>query len=90
MEDSAGEGSSVPGALGPVPVLTLRIQTNRGGKARPDMKAAGGALKGAQGRYQQRQGKGASALTPTAKELTSHTNLLDPTGTHKSTTLVGN
>lgn len=36
-----------------------------------------------------RQGK-ASALTPTTKELTFHTDLLDPRGIHKSTTLVGN
>lgn len=48
-----------PGPLGPVPVVTLRrIQTITGGKARPAMKAVGGALKGAQGGYQQRgQGK---------------------------------
>ena len=57
-------------------------QTNEGGKERPDMKAVGGALKGAQGGYQQRQGKAASALTPTTKELTFHTDLLDPRGIH--------
>ena len=91
MEDRAGGDSSVPGPLGPVPVVTLRrIQTNEGGKERPDMKAVGGALKGAQGGYQQRQGKAASAPTPTTKELTFHTDLLDPRGIHKSTTLVGN
>lgn len=47
------------------------------------MKAVG-ASKGAQGRYQQTgQGK---ALTPTTKELTFHTDLLDPRGIHKFNT----